>query len=131
MAKNEPTKSKAELYRDERKARIAKASKQNSKKAASGKKSSTIIKAVVCVVVAVALVAGIVFTGAGFSILSATRLIPVATIGNTKVTPGQYSYYYTRAYNAIAEDAATNGFDTSKAPDEQYKKEDDGTETLF
>ena len=131
MAKNEPTKSKAELYRDERKARIAKASKQNSKKAASGKKSSTIIKAVICVVVAVALVAGIVFTGAGFSILSATRLIPVATIGDTKVTPGQYSYYYTRAYNAIAEDAATNGFDTSKAPDEQYKKEDDGTETLW
>lgn len=131
MAKNEPTKSKAELYRDERKARIAKAAKQNSKKSAAGGSSSKIITAAVAAVVVIAIVAGIIFTGAGFTILSATRLIPVATIGETKVTPGQFSYYYTRAYNAVAEQASTNGFDTSKAPDEQYKKNDDGTETLW
>lgn len=131
MAKNEPTKSKAELYRDERKARIAKAAKQNSKKSASGGNSSTIIKIAVAAVVVVAIVAGIIFTGAGFSILSATRLVPVATIGETKVTPGQFSYYYTRAYNAIAEEASTNGFDTSKAPDEQYTKDADGSEVLW
>jgi len=131
MAKNEPTKSKAELYRDERKARIAKAAKQNTKKSAASGASSKVITAVIAAVVVVAIVAGIVFTGAGFSILSATRLIPVATIGETNVTPGQFSYFYTRAYNAIAEQASSNGFDTSKAPDEQYKKNDDGTETLW
>ena len=131
MAKNEPTKSKAELYRDERKARIAKSAKQNTKKSAAGGKSSTIIKAAISAVVVIAIVAGIIFTGAGFSILSASRLVPVATIGETKVTPGQFSYYYTRAYNAVAEQASTNGFDTTKAPDEQYKKNDDGTETLW
>ena len=131
MAKNEPTKSKAELYRDERKARIAKAAKQNSKKSASGGSSSKIITAAVAAVVVIAIVAGIIFTGAGFSILSSTRLFPVATIGDTKVTPGQFSYYYTRAYNAVAEEASTNGFDTSIAPDEQYTTNEDGEEVLW
>ena len=55
MAKNESSKSKAEVYREERKARIAKAAKQNAKGIQKRSAAANILKKVVAVVLAVAI----------------------------------------------------------------------------
>lgn len=127
MAKNETSKSKAELYREERKARIAKSAKQNSKSIEKRKKATKAIKIVVAVVLAV-----IIATFAVFSALKPH--FTALKIGDTKVSAAQFNYYYTVAFNDIASQASqleeyygSNvwGFDSSLPPDEQESTEED------
>ena len=70
MAKNEPSKSKAELYREERKARIAKAAKQNAKSIEKRTTVASIAKKVVAIILAVAIVGF-----GGFKLLESTGVI--------------------------------------------------------
>ncbi len=136
MAKNESPKSKAELYREERKARIAKAAKKNAKSIEKRTTAIGIIKKVVAIVLAVAIVGF-----AGFKILESTGIIDRAatalTVGDTKVSVAQFNYYYSMAYNDIANQAYQYeeyygynplGFDSSLPPDEQdsTQKDEDG-----
>ncbi len=128
MAKNETSKSKAELYREERKARIAKAAKQNAKNIEKRKKASKAIKATVAVVLAVVIVGF-----AGFSIFKSS--FTAVKIGDTKISASEFNYYYAMAYNYISNQAiqseqayGTNltGFDTNIAPDQQETTDEDG-----
>ncbi len=95
MAKQE--KSAAELYREERKQRIAKAAKKNSKKSHNvvmNKKT----KSVIAIVLVLALVAGI---GAMAINLSGVleRGKTVMTVGEKEVVKYEYSFYYMSNFN--------------------------------
>ncbi len=135
MAKNETPKSKAELYRDERKARIAKAAKQNAKNIEKRNKAGKALKIAVAAVLAVVIVGLVVFN----------TLKPSFTaleIGGTKISAAQFNYYYSVAFNDIANQASqleqyygSNvwGFDSSLPPDEQEstEKDEDGNPLMW
>ena len=128
MANQEKT--AAELYREERKARIAKAAKKNQKKQNKiilTKKS----KAVIAVLVVLAIALGI----GGFAIGNSGILLrgKVAfTIGEEDVSLAEYSYYYNSNYQeqyrysaqfdqyyGAGMGAMYTGFDCGKTPDAQ------------
>ena len=136
MAKNESPKTKAELYREERKARIAKAAKKNAKSIEKRTTAVGILKKVVAIVLAVAIVGF-----AGFKLFESTGIIDRAAtalkVGDTKVSVAQFNYYYSMAYNDLANQAYQYeqaygynplGFDSSLPPDEQdsTQKDEDG-----
>lgn len=90
MAKQE--KSTAELYREERKKRIAKAAKSKSKKHISEKTQNRIAGAIaILIVIAIlgAVVGGIVNNKGVFE-----RNKVIMTIGDTEIDKYEYSYYY-------------------------------------
>ena len=118
MAKQE--KSKAELYREERKARLQKAAKRNKKKPISPETGKRIGKAI-GVIVIVALVVAI----AAF-VVNYTGLIEKNTtavmVGEEKISQAEYGYYYNQGYNMAQQYASYGydiGFDTSTMPDQQ------------
>lgn len=99
MAKNE-TKSKAELYREERKARIAKATKQNANNIAKTKQAAGIAKKVVAVVLVIAIICGLgvwVNSLTGFSKKATTTM----TVNGEKVNAVEFMYYYANIYNNL------------------------------
>ena len=128
MANNE-IKTNAEIYREQRKERLAKAQK---KKNGKGDKVIRILVKTICIL----LIAGIVIYGAG-SILTKVFCLPqkvltVATYGDEKVNVAEYNYYYMSLYNQIATTtqqidsyygsgygAYYTGFDLTKDPAEQ------------
>ena len=131
MAKNESSKSKAEVYREERKARIAKAAKQNAKSIEKRGAAAKIIKKVVAVVLAVAIVGGIAWKLID-DLGVVERLATAVTVGDQKVTAAQFNYYYSSQYqqmsyyaNYYSQYGYDMGYDTSVAPDEQNSTETD------
>ena len=123
-------KSAAELYREERKQRIAKAAKSNSKKHMSDKTQKTIVS-VIAVILAIAIVGaitgGIVKNKGVFE-----RNKVIMTIGDTEIDKYEYAYYYSTTLQNIASQAAQfdmyygagmgamyTGYDYTKMPDEQ------------
>ncbi len=134
MAKNESSKSKAEIYREERKARIAKAAKMNAKSIEKRSAATGILKKVVAVVLAVAIVGGIAWKIVD-SLGIIERAVTAVTIGEDKISAAQFNYYYTAQYqqmayyaNMYAQQGMNMGFDTSVPPDEQdsTQKDEDG-----
>lgn len=134
MAKNESSMSKAEVYREERKARIAKAAKKNAKSIEKRTAAAGILKKVVAIVLAVAIVGGIAWKLID-SLGVIERAVTAVTIGNDKVSAAQFNYYYTAQYqqmayyaNMYAQQGMNMGFDTNIAPDEQdsTQKDEDG-----
>ena len=118
MAKVE--KSKAELYREERKARLQKAAKRNKKKPISPQTGKRIGKAI-GIIVLVAIVACI-----GLFVVNYTGLIEknttAVTVGEQKVSQAEYNYYYNQGYNMANQYASYGydiGFDTNTLPDQQ------------
>ena len=95
MAKQEKT--AAELYREERKARIAKAAKKNAKK-----QNKVIIskgaKKAIAVVVILAIIAGI-----GAVVVNTSGVLergkPAFNVGDVEVSAAEYGYYYSSAFN--------------------------------
>lgn len=85
-------KSAAELYREERKKRIAKAAKRNSKKHISDKTQKTIVSviAVVLVVAIVGAITGGIVNNRG--VFERNKII--MTIGDTEIDKYEYAYYY-------------------------------------
>ena len=121
MAKKDE-KSKAEIYREERKARIAKANKKNAKK--GGGKAGSIVKRIVAVVIAVAIVGGgLFFVLDNTGVIN--KMIPALEVGKDKVSSATYYYYYYLTYQQALqtqENYSSYGFnyiDANKAPDEQ------------
>lgn len=138
-------KSAEEIYREERKNRIKKASKSNRKPLSSKAKKAI---AIACAVVIVA-GAGTAYVATGAirgGLLSYTQL-PQKTLSaytitlddtKIKVTPAQYNYYFATAYNNIYSmvnlyeqlgmDAKELGYDVdlSKPLEKQVKEEKDG-----
>lgn len=138
MAKNESTKSKAEVYREERKARIAKAAKKNAKSIEKRNSAAKIAKKVIAIVLAVAIVGGVAWkTIDEFGVIE--RFATALTIGNDKVTAAQFNYYYSSQYNQMVSQANYYsqtygydiGFDTTLPPDEQTTTDADGNETTW
>ncbi len=134
MAKKEE-KSKAELYREERKARIAKANKKNARK--GGGKAGSAVKRVVAAVVALAIVCGGLFY-----VLDNTgvinKMITAVDVGKDSVNSATFYYYYYLMYQQALqtqENYNSYGFnyiDSNKAPDDQdypYPDEDGKTVT--
>ena len=120
MAKQE--KSAAELYREERKARIAKAAKKNAKKSISADSSAKIAK-VITVLLVLALVGGIAGMVVNLTGV-ADRNKTAFYVGDIKVTQPEYSYYYNYAYNYTYEelgqyDSSSTGIDFHSSPDTQ------------
>lgn len=137
MANQEKT--AAELYREERKQRIAKAAKKNQKKSNKvilTKKS----KAVIAVLVVIAIALGI----GGFAVSNSgvlQRGKVAFTVGGEEVKMAEYSYYYnqmfSQAFNLSYQyesyspgmGAMYTGYDCSIAPDQQkYIGEIEGIE---
>jgi len=101
MAKNESSKSKAELYREERKERIAKAAKKNNKSVKSRNVAADLVKKIVAVVVAVAIVGGIAWKIVdSFGI--AEKNTTVLTVGDMEVSATEYNYYYKQSYSSLS-----------------------------
>ena len=138
MAKQEKT--AAELYREERKARIAKAAKKNAKKQHKVILTKGMKKAIAAVVV-LAIVAGI----GAFSVSNSGMLERGKTafyVGDVEVTAPEYGYYYSSAFNNYFQysyqydyyygtgmGALYTGYDYSISPDEQkYEGEIEGVE---
>lgn len=134
MAKNTTEKTQAEIYREERKQRIAKANKKNAK----GKRTSSGIGTkIVAIILCVAIVLGI-----GYYIVALTGVVNKATtavkVGNVKVSTAEYNFYYNMVYNNVSQMAQMYsqygmdmGFDTNTSPDEQDFKKDDGTTVTY
>ena len=133
MAKKDE-KSKAEIYREERKARIAKANKKNAKK--GGGKAGSIVKRIVAVVIALAIVGGgLFFVLDNTGVIN--KMIPALEVGKDKVSSATYYYYYYLTYQQALqtqENYSSYGFnyiDANKAPDEQdYPYPDDDGKTV-
>lgn len=137
MAKNDTNKSQAELYREQRKERIAKANKKNAKSVEKGKAAANAAKKIVAVVVAVAIV-----LGAGAYAVKASglahRLSTAVTVGDTKVSSVEFNYYYNSMYQQMAYYAQMYtqygmdmGFDSSISPDQQTTTDEDGNEITW
>ncbi len=124
MAKNESSKSKAEIYREERKERIAKANKKNAKSIARRTAAANVTKKVLAIVLAVAIVAGI-----GWKIVDSFGLVEKAStalkVGDVKVSSAEFAYYYAAQYqqmsymeNYYSQQGVSLGFDTTISPDD-------------
>lgn len=134
-------KSKAEQYRDERKARIAKSAKKN----AHSMEARTTAKKVVNKVISIVLCAVIVLGVVAFSLNyygALQRVIKIGGVGSDQsVTIAEYEYYYMRAYNQVRYQAqyyqyyyqTSNGYDLSLTPEEQTQttKDADGNEITW
>ncbi len=135
MANNE-IKTNAEIYREQRKERLAKAQKK--KNNGKGDKIIRVLVKTICIV----LIAGIVLYGAG-NILTKVfclpqKLLPVATYEGDKINVAEYNYYYLSLYNQILNTTQQfdsyygsgygtyyTGFDMTKDPaDQDYIGED-------
>ena len=115
MAKTE--KSAAELYREERKARLQKSAKKNAKKSISSKASAVAGK-VISIVLVLALV-----IGCGSVVLNQSGILPRSraafTVAGEKVSEAEYSYYYQTVYNMYMQYAYYGydiGLDSSASP---------------
>ncbi len=138
MAKNESSKSKAEVYREERKARIAKAAKKNAKSIEKRGTAAKIAKKAIAIVLAVAFVGGIAWKTID-TLGVVEKFATAVTIGDEKISAAQFNYYYSSQYNQMVSQANYYsqsfgydiGFDTSVAPDEQTTTDADGNETTW
>lgn len=140
---NKEIKTNAEIYREQRKARLEKAAKKKH----SAKKDKA-VRIIVKTVVAL-LCIGLIGTFAGNLLLNVfnvpQKLLPVATYNGEQITAAEYNYYYMYQYNNIYETAyqyentysqyygsgagaMLTGFDMSKDPAEQEYPFDDAPE---
>ena len=137
MAKNDNSKSKAELYREERKERIAKANKKNAKSIEKGKAAAGVARKVIAIVLCCAIV-----IGAGFYVCKTTgvarKIVTAVKVGDIKVSAVDYNYYYNNMYQQMvyyaemySQYGMDMGYDTTIAPDEQTTTDDDGNEITW
>ncbi len=99
MANNE-MKTNAEIYREQRKARIAKAAKK--KTHAKRDKAIGIVVKVVCILVALTFVLGYTANALTRVFFVPQKIITAATYGDLKLTVAEYNYYYMSLYNQAA-----------------------------
>ncbi len=134
VAKTE--KSKAELYREERKQRISNAAKKNAKKSRKHPNAGRVIGRILGIVLIVAIVCG-----AAFAVLKTTgvfaRMETAFTVGSHKISVAEYGYMYYMQYQNTASRAQQSeqqygynmyGFDYNKSPEDQDSPyaDDDG-----
>ena len=137
MAKTEKT--KAELYREERKQRIAKANKKNAKSIEAGKTVAGIVKKIVAVVLIIAVICGL---GAWCNATTGfvNKLATAVKVGDAKVNAVLYKYYYSNMYQQTAYYAQMYsqygmdmGYNSSLSPDDPSNTttDEDGNEITW
>lgn len=125
-------KSKAEQYRDERKARIAEAAKKNAKDMQKKNAAQKAIKKVISIVLAAAIALGAVgmildYYGTW------ERMITIGDVGDEiKVSAAEYEYYYMSVFSnflsTVSQYASAGmdyGYDTKLPPADQTKTTED------
>lgn len=134
-------KSKAEQYRDERKARIAKTAKKNARSMEARNTAKKVASKVISIVLCAVIVLGVVaFSLNYYGALQ--RVIKLGSVGSEQsVTIAEYEYYYMRAYNQVRYQAqyyqyyyqTSNGYDLSLTPEEQTQttKDSKGNEITW
>lgn len=132
----ENNKSQAELYREERKERLAKAAEKNAKKAPKNSKRKKVIKRVVAITLAVVLSLSAVIGMLNFFDVPQKTFKYTIKGANAEATSysftmGEYNYYYYTTWYAYYSQAAQmeqygagmglmyTGFDYTKAPSDQ------------
>lgn len=131
MENKKAEKSQAELYREERKKRMAAAAKKNAKKSPQLQKAKHIAGKVIGIVIAVALVLGAVYAVLNFFGVP-QRVITVAKVGDERISIAKYKIYYMDIYMNLSQQskqydstygegygAMYTGYDASKSPMEQ------------
>lgn len=134
-------KSKAEQYRDERKARIAKSAKKNAHSMEARNTAKKVANKVISIVLCAVIVLGVVaFSLNYYGALQ--RVIKIGGVGSDQsVSIAEYEYYYMRAYNQVRYQAqyyqyyyqTSNSYDLSLTPEEQTQttKDADGNEITW
>lgn len=134
-------KSKAEQYRDERKARIAKSAKKNAHSMEKRNTAKKVVSKVISIVLCAVIVLGVVaFSLNYYGALQ--RVIKIGGVGSEQsVTIAEYEYYYMRSYNSLRYQAQyyqyyqnmSIGYDTSLPPDQQTQTttDDSGNEITW
>lgn len=132
MANNE-TKTNAEIYREQRKARLAKAAKK--KKHGKNDKVIGILVKVVCILLVAALVLYFIGTMLTNVFCLPQKVLTAATYGDYKITVAEYNYFYMSLYNSAANTASqyesyysgmgAQYFDTTVDPADQTCQEAD------
>lgn len=114
-------KSKAEQYRDERKARIAEAAKKNAKDMQKKNATKKLAKRIISIVLVAAIALGAVALALNYYGVW-DRTVNVGLAGDEKFSLAEYEYYYWSAYNDLLNKVSQgqmSGYDSSKSPDEQ------------
>ncbi len=139
---NKQEKTAAELYREERKQRMAKAAKKNAKKSPQLHKVGKIFGKCLLVVIIAALCLSIVYACLSFTGVLQRNVLSALKLGNKRVSVAEYNYYYLSMFNQYYSYAAQyenyygagsgktyTGFDYSVSPDQQsYSGEVEGVE---
>ena len=131
MENKQTEKSQAELYREERKQRMAKESSKKAKKSPQATKIGKVVKKVISIVIIVAIVIGALAGVLNFFGVP-QKVITSAKYGSTKVSVAKYNFYYMSSYLSVANTAQQydsyygtgaglqyTGYDYSKSPMEQ------------
>ncbi len=131
MENNQVEKSQAELYREERKKRMASVAKKNAKKNPKSEKAKQIVGKVISIVLAVVLALGVIYGSLNFFGVP-QKVLTAAKIGDTKISVAKYNFYYMDMYLSVANTskqydsqygtgygAMYTGYDSSKTPMEQ------------
>lgn len=116
MAKEE--KSAAEIYRQERKARLAKAAKKNNKKTYNPQ-AGKVAGRIIAVLLVVAIIAGVTAFAVSYTGLVEKNRTAL-TVGDVSVSQPEFAYYYSSGYQMVANYYASYvGYDTTKTPSSQ------------
>lgn len=131
MENNQVEKSQAELYREERKKRMASVAKKNAKKNPKGEKVKQIVGKVIGIVLVVVLALGAIYGSLNFFGVP-QKVLTAAKVGDTKISVAKYNFYYMDMYLSVANTskqydsqygtgygAMYTGYDSSKTPMEQ------------
>lgn len=116
MAKEE--KSAAEIYRQERKARLAKAAKKNNKKTYNPQ-AGKVAGRIIAVLLVVAIIAGVTAFAVSYTGLVEKNRTAL-TVGDVSVSQPEFAYYYSSGYQMVANYYASYvSYDTTKTPSSQ------------
>ena len=131
MENKKAEKSQAELYREERKKRMAAAAKKNAKKSPQMQKAKHVAGKVIGIVIAVALVLGALYAVLNFFGVP-QKVLTAAKVGDQRVSIAKYNLYYMEIYMGISQQsqqydstygegygAMATGYDSTKTPMEQ------------
>lgn len=129
---NKQEKTAAELYREERKQRMAKAAKKNAKKSPQLSKAGRALGKCFIIVIVAAVCLAIVYGCLDFSGVLQRNIMSAMKVGKTKVSVAEYNFYYMDIYSRYASTARQydnnygagygktyTGFDTSVSPEKQ------------
>ncbi len=130
MENKQTEKSQAELYREERKKRMAKAAKKNEKKSPQAAKIGRVFGKVVGIVIVVAVCLGLLYGCLSFFGVP-QKVMTAAKVGDERISVAKYDYYYMATYLRVYNTASQyesygsgyglmyTGYDCTKAPEDQ------------